>query len=61
MFPTGATPRPVIWLGRRRFRINIHLDTGGAWLHQGPTLPSHVLYKICCDCEDDGVLLRAAA
>jgi len=34
---------------RQRFRIDIHLDTGGAWFHQGPALPSHVLYKICCD------------
>lgn len=36
--------------GRRaKYRVYVHLDTGGGWVNQGPALPRALLDKICCD------------
>ena len=34
---------------RAKYRIYLHLDTGGGWLNQGPALPPSLLAKVCCD------------
>ena len=36
---------------RDNYKIIIHLDTEGAWLHQGPTLPPALFERICCDAQ----------
>ena len=30
------------------YRVIAHLDTEGAWVHNGPTLPPELLARICC-------------
>jgi Domain of unknown function (DUF222)/HNH endonuclease len=34
---------------RSLFKIHVHVDTEGAWLHHGPALPAHVRDRILCD------------
>ncbi|HET7475108.1 MAG TPA: DUF222 domain-containing protein [Dermatophilaceae bacterium] len=32
-----------------KYRVYIHLDTGGGWLQKGPALPRHLVDQLTCD------------
>ena len=37
------------WARRDRYKVIIHVDAEGAWIHQGPRLPNHVFEQWTCD------------
>lgn len=37
------------WARRDRYKVIIHLDAEGAWIHQGPRIPNHIFEAWTCD------------
>jgi len=37
------------WTRRDRYKVIIHVDAEGAWVHQGPRVPNHIFEQWTCD------------